>query len=520
MASCEITRLLASFLDSTTDRLAVLCTMPADVKQETYNPVILTPLSRINPRKLKATLDSVASSIVNPGKSILIEAIKQAQQVLLKSTHSPLLGEPIHETFGHVVVLTADARGLCGVNLGSRTLQTHILCTGIPKEGIWNKIESNGWKMCLMSAFVAKDRPHHSRSKKDIDPQSLNNRLLALVQHARSGRLAAFLTDVVLDIESGSGCRREKTMGWSSYSKLQIGEVKTVLVSLLHEGSITEPTYLDNPCWHDFNAPSNGDKLMEEIDRLLGFPEEGVLTAKLRYQQSSLPKHTTCVTTTNCLLRLQLPTPKANKVVGKPLPSKGTRLVHQRLAEYFAAYYKPRDALSALQQEFGEEGCRSACPVYINALVDELKYQARILERIAIEHSPQKPTNQSKKPGPGAAVDCSRPLSFSQENYKPCHRTKIPGKESLMPSESQIRLVEQLGLDDAWRIWSDLRHMVGGENAENRRMLSTSLALKERAARISEAALKNKKSIGGSTVRSFSSPLQRSTKSNVVAPWL
>ena len=509
MASCDITSLLASFLDTTTDRIAILCTMPTDAKHDTCNPVTLAPLGRINTQKLKAILDNVASSVVQPDARVLIAAIKQAQQILFRPERFPSLCEPVHETFGHVIVLTADASGLLGQDFDSDTIQTHILCTGIPREGIWNEIECNGWKMSLMSAFLTRNRPHHSRSKKDIDPRSLNNRLQALVRYARSGKFADFLTDVVLDIEPQYGFGKDKTLGSSSYSKVRIGETKTVLVSLLYEGRFTKPASSIDTEWYDLCASSNSDDLVEEIDRMLGLPKDGMITAKLSYKHSLLPMNTTCTTVARSRLKLQLPLPEGRKSIGKLMPSKSASLLNQRLAEYYAAYYKPQDALSALQQEFGKEGCHSACPVYIIALTDELKYQARISERIAIEHSPRKPTTRSQGPHFGTVVDHARPSLLYSENCKLRDWMKVPDEEFLVPDGSRLEVVEQLGLDDAWRIWNDLRNMARGEKPENGAKISTSMDKEEQLKKIKEMALKRKGSLGGSTMRSFSSPLQR-----------
>ena len=523
MASCDITILFASLLDVETDRLAIISTMPTNAEQGTCNPVTLAPLDRVNKRKLKVILDSIASSTVQPGTTVVIEAVKQAQEILLKSERLCVLDKPTNETFGHVVVLTADVKGLCGEILDSSSLQTHILCTGIPKERIWDEVECNGWKMCVMSPFLARNRPHHSRSKRDMDPQSFDNRIHALIQHARSGQLADVLTDVVLDINCGSGSRKEKTMGWSSFSKLRIGEVKTVLVSLCHESNVTEPTFLNGPDSCESSAPSNGENLMEAIDRMLGLSEDRVLKAKLRYKHSSLPINTTCTTTTKCLLNLQFPTSKGKTLIRRPVPSKSTNLLHQRLAEYYAAYYKPRDALLALQQEFGEGGCHSTCPIYINALADELKYQARISERMAIENSPQKSIALSRAPRLGPAVDYPRRSSSSRRQYRPYNETKALTDKALKPDGSQVHLVEQLGLDDAWKIWHDIRHMARGEKVENRSVSTpTSAMMKKRAKRFSETIMKEEKNMGGSTMRNFSSPLERSRNGGhlVVDPWL
>ena len=520
MASCEIAGLFASFLDTNTDRMAVICTMPADTKQNTCNPTVVSPLSRINPRKLKAKLDNVISSTGQPRSEAMIAALKDAQQILMRSERLSSIGEPQCNTFGHIIVLTADISALWGKDLSHQTLQTHILCTGLPQQREWDEIECSGWKMCILNAFLTRNHSHNFTSKKDMDPRSLNNMLQTLIRHAHYGGLAGFLTDVVLDIEHRSEFIIKKTMGWSNYSKLQIGEVKTIVLRLLAAGHASSPDSVDSQKWCDSTASPSGDDLMAELDRMLGFPKDGMITIKLNYKHSSLPANTICTTTAKCLIHVPLSTPEGKQSVRKPVFSKAKVLLHQRLAEYYATYFKPRDAISSLRREFGEGGCRSACPVYINAIADELKYQARISERIAIENSPQKPIVQYKEPHPDTRIACFGQSALSSENYKPREWINVPDEDIFVPIGSHVQVAEQLGLDNARKIWNELRNMSRGDRSENTKNFSTSPTHQERAKEITEMALKNKRSIGESTLRSLSTPVRRSSKGGLIAPWL
>ena len=520
MASCETARLFASFLDTATDRMAVLCTMPVDTEQSSVNPTAMSPLSRINVRKLKAILDNITSSTAQPNPEAMKLALKDAQKILLKSKRLSSVGNSLCDTFGHIMVLTADIGALCEVDLCHQTLQTHILCTGLPPQRKWNQIECNGWKICTLNAFLNRDYPYHLTSKRDMDPHSLNNRLQSLVWHAHRGILADFLTDIVLDIEPRSGCIIKKTMGWSNYSKLQIGDAKTIIVRSLAAGHPSSLDYVDTQKWLDSMASPVGDDLMAELDRMLGIPKDGMMTVKLKYKHSSLPANTTCTTSAKCLIHVPLSTPEGKQSRRKPTVSKAQTLLHRHLAEYYATYFKPRDALSSLRREFGDAGCQSACPVYINAIADELRYQARISERIAIAKSPQKPTIHYGEPRPGNQVEVFGQPALDPKNSKPGDWISVPEEDIFTPTGSHVQVAEQLGLDNARKIWNDLRNMSKGDRCENMKNFSTSLTHQDRAKNITEMVLKNKRSISESTLRSLSMPVRRSSKGGLIAPWL
>ncbi len=520
MTSCEVTRILASSLDNTTDRIAIICSMSTGMREENHNNTSDTELNWINLKTLKATLDSVASSTIQPDAGVLIEAIKRAQRILRDSERVQIFGAPTCEVFGHVIVLTADASSLCGEDLKDDTIQTHVLSTGIPKNRDWDKVECNGWKMCLLDPLLTGSGLFHSRSKRVHQPRSLHKNLQALIQHARSGQLIDCLTDIIVDLKPQAGCTKERVLGRTNFPRLQVGETKTVVVSLISESQLTNLDFAGHFDVHDRNALNNDDDLMVEIGSMLDIPKDRMLTVNLTYKHSSMPKNTFCTAGAKCLIQMQPPYSNYRQSVRKQSDCKETVLLHQRLAEYYASYYTPRDALTSLRQEFGDEGCDSACPKYITALADELKYQARISERIAIQNSPKKPLRKPLDSPTSYHTARSRKPSRKSENQKPITWTKGSDSEPHTPDESNTKVVEELGLDDARKIWSDLRHMSKGEQSQSKAVAPISLSLQERGKAIAEMAPRDQKSAGDVTLRRFVAHPQRVTKSALFPPWV
>lgn len=479
----------------------------------------IAELDWVNSKKLKAALDSIASSTVQPDAGVLIEAIKGAQHMLRDSERTHVFGAPTSQTFGHIIVLTADASHLCGEDLNDATIQMHVLSTSIPQNRVWDKVECNGWKMCLLDPFLG---PNQSRSKKKHHPRSLNDKLRALVQHARCGQLTDCLEDLVVEIEPQAGCTKERVLGNTRFSRLQIGEAKTVVVSLITEARFAGLNYSGTSDIQDFNVLNTDEDLMVEISQMLAFPKDKMFTVNLRYKHSSLPKDTICAASTKCLIKMQSPSVNNSQPVRKPVVSKGIALLHQRLAEYYAAYYTPRDALTTIWKEFGEEGCRSACPTYITALADELKYQARIAERIAIENSPKKPLIQQFNSGTSLHTAWSCSPSAKSENQKPVAWTKDSDSEPHTPNGSQNKLVEQLGLDDAGKIWSDMRHKSRGEQTrhEDRAKRPASPGLRERGKVLADSGLKSQRSMADLTLRAMVAHPQRVARSTLLPSWV
>ncbi len=423
MASCEITRSLASILNVVTDRMAVLCTSPInDHRTLGANFTKIWPLSGIKLQKLKTVLDAVVNTKEVPSTSSWKHTIGSATEILCQSMVPETDAEILQDTFGLVIILTANPEGIPSSSLAHDKLRFHLVCPASVPRHNFDAVSCNGWKLRSNSGR----EPQAGKALKDTDRTSLLNKLRDLIMHARGGKDAGKLTYLSLDIKAGSRCRIESVIGKSEYLTLHPGELRTILVKLKVPGVKTE----DHTLPRSATLPALGQysiEIEDELDRMLRaapLPAK-VLTARLKYKHSSLSANTTCSVFAECSLKKRVESPvdeMQSKKVFAEEPVKVKSLVHERLAYHIATQGSPGQALSAFRNEFGDEGWRSHCPDYTHFILNELKYQARITERLEIDASPKKmilPHTMNWDPLPNDPFGHTSRLALNNENTRP-----------------------------------------------------------------------------------------------------
>ena len=471
MASCETTRALASMLNVVTDRLAILCTTPINDHRTLGSEFTkIWPLSSIRVRKLKAVLDAVVNTKEETTTFSWTNTIKVATETLL---HSAVLNpdtELLQDTFGHVIILTANVRGLPDGTLTHEKIQFHVACPTTVPLSDFDAIDCNGWKLRSTCSNESQTiNPH-----KGFDPTTLLDKLRRLILHARSGRDVGKLTYLSLDIKAGPNCSIQNVMGKSAYLTLHPGELRTVLVKLKIHASEARETQL--ACSNTLPEMGPGSvEILKELDEMLKVVPRPtkILAAKLKYKHSLLPAATTCSVDADCKVNRRTATSVCGTEHGRPVseePAQCTTTVHQRLAYYLATYDSPKSALSAFKDEFGEDGWRSQCPDYTHLILEELKYQGRIQERLEIDASPKKPLlpltmkrNPSLEDGSERFLgECLR----GAEQYMPeSWSTYVPDADTSNPNDSHRALIAdkemtvklEQGVKHGVKIcWSDL----------------------------------------------------------------
>ncbi len=476
MASCEVTRALASILNLVTDRMAVLCTSPInDHRTLGADFTKIWPLSGIKLHKLKTVLDAVANSREVPSTSSWIDTIESATELLLQSPVPDADAEILQDTFGLVIILTANGEEIPSRSLAHDKLHFHVVCPASVPRSNFGSIDCNGWKLRSMSG----KEPQACRPQKDTDPTSLLNKLRDLIMHARGGKDAGKLTYLSLDIKPGPKCRIENVIGKSEYLTLHPGELRTILVRLRVPAVKIQQHTLSRSA----TLPALGQysiDIQDELDRMLGAAPRPakVLTARLKYKHSLLSANTTCSVVAECALKKRMATPieemQSEKLSAKE-PVKVTTLVHERLAYHLATYGSPKNAISAFRKEFGDEGWHSHCPDYTSLILNELKYQARITERLEIDASPKKPMllhTMSGAPSPDNRFGRPNQLAFNGENSRPDSWYTEVQDDDDAPSSPRVQLitledlrkatkpVQQMHaeLEQASLLWDDLRN--------------------------------------------------------------
>ena len=474
MASCETARFLASLLDPTTDRLVILNTMPVDA--DIPNPTVVSPLSETTVRNAKSNVDTIVGSIDKPDPEALSMSIALAKKILTQSRSSKTDSQRNQSVLGHIFVLSPKLNGLSPRTLRDDRLQVHLICPGSIPWKAPVKSECNGWK--LRSQYTD-ELQFVTYNKKDTDATSLFNRLRGLVFHARRGICSGVISDLILDINVGPECSIEGVMGRREISSLHPGEVITALVKL-RAGAPPAKGYSLSPSENSPRTRSSSHNLTDEIDGLLGTTPITILTAKIKYKHSLLPTGTMCTVTAESRLKREDPTSSRSRLKHTPSntqPSKVTKArvsVQKRLVFYLATHHSPRHALSTLTQEFGQAGCRSVCPQYIKLVSEELKYQARIIDRFDLASSGtgfggEAPEIPFEHFGQGL---------FDITNYKPHDwLTNVPDEKhsssTVRHNRRQVSVERQVSVqhrsvrqseDDARRVWGPTVKMCGGRH--------------------------------------------------------
>ena len=381
MASCETTRFLASLLNPTIDRMAILSTMP--IYADMSNPRVVSPLSETTAHNVKSKVDTIFSSLEKPKPEALSTVINLAKDVLAQGSFRNPFDERRQSTLGHIFVLSPKLNGISTQLLQDETIQTHLICPGSVPWKVLEKVECNGWKL---QPYYTDELQFLTYKQKDSDVNSLFNRLRGLISRVRRGKCCGKITDLVLNINAGPECSIESVIGREEIPFLQPGEVNTALIRLRIGAPPVRGYSLSPSQGSQQRRPSSLD-LTDEIDGLLGTSAITVLTATLKYRHSFLPIGTTCTATAETRLKREDPRSARSRLRQsspkvKSLKVAGSQMTMQkRLIFYLATHHSPRHALSIITQDFGEAGCRSACPGYIKLVNEELKYQARIIDR-------------------------------------------------------------------------------------------------------------------------------------------
>lgn len=550
MASCETARFLASILNRITDRFAILCTSTTGISPT--DSTIAMELSHINLHSIKIALDAITSSAERPKPNAWVDTIHCAEELLLRSAVPDPDEEPIQDTFGHIFLFTPNPDGLPLQSLVHEKLTFHLISpAGAPRSDqsiqcndykicswsenevqaaskkmdldpmIVSSIHCNGWKLRSLS----ENDTQVVSKKKDLDPMSVSNRLRVLISQARNGKVLGSLTDLVLEVSAGPDCAIEGFLGKVKFTKLHPGEVFTALFKLRVRATTADGYSLSCPATPPSEALLDTKDIMNHLDKMLGTIDAKILTARLTYRHSLLPAGTTCSITSVCHMKRVRPDPDQKLSPSKRVSQVRdcTILVEKRLAYYQATHGSPRSALKVLHQEYGDRFHNSVCPDYINLLAKELRYQARIVERLEIDVSPRK--SSAVRPADSPSEKRSQSC-FDDENYTPGHRTTgdIPTEELFIakPALAVLSLKksrEQLRTDEARKIWGDMRKM---KRPPDQTMIGRSLSSQVEEARkesIRELAVKNKRSVGSETLRSIFSAGESMGK-GLGAPWM
>ena len=452
LANCEATSFIISCLLSQ-DHVAVYCTCPT-----TSDPLWVGQFPNV-----RSVLDSIVGETSRPKASYLRRAVEAAAAKLAPKTNSTPSSEPA--ALGHLFVFTSNTFALDKL-LPNTQYQIHTICAGpIPWSLAQPSSPVNGW--CITNS-PSKLRDSRRRES------ALCTQLRLLMNSARSGHSPDQLRNVSVSVTSGPSNAIEGVLGSTCFASLRPGEIRTVLVKA-HLATSPASPLLDFP--RGFVTPSGTIDLDRELGATLKDQPTPALTVQLKYEHSALPTETTCEANQNVRL----------------VPSTGSHeVVQARLAFHLAMSQNPRRGLAALKNQF--TGCSSE---YVQALMDELKYQARVLERF--EHTRYSPRKRLP-----ASTQGSSNANPSQIDLYAFPAPPAPLRPRRKESEDDD--------DPAHQIWADLKVRKSPNNNRTVLRKASTASLRQ----IKQTAENNRRSVAPDSLRS----LRYEKRQENVAPWL
>lgn len=526
MASCETARFLSSLLDSSNDRMAIICTSSLSAEHPEIRTLL--PLTSVSPRRTKAIVDTIVSSTERPSPLALEGAVRSARALLEQSTLRDQNSGLGPSAFGHIFILTSHSSGLPLELLVHDKIRLHLVCPGSVPWKDEAEVRCNGWKLQSMHSKEL----HSVRHAKDPDTSSLFNQLRTTIADARTGLLHGAVSGLVLDLRPGRNCTIESVIGHRKIPSIQLGERIVALVTLKIGLAPASGYTLRSRRRRDGSSEACNDP-DKQLDELLGTTPVNVLRATLRYKHSLLPPATQCILTTDCQMRRPLPPAQWTDLPLGPPASKHQHPlieIQKHFAFHIATHHEPRQAMTVLMEDFGDGGRRSACPDYIRLLLEELKYQARTIERFdqGDYHSgPIVLTPRELRPDVWGQEHFGHGL-FDASNYRP--QEWITDAPDEVPIQFPVRSSSKLQArdltcsdettDEARRIWVDLkrkskRHCrrTGSENSMPREF-------DEATRRLKDLALRNKRSVGADSLKCLAYPEYRGGMMESYSPWL
>ncbi|MCJ1249312.1 hypothetical protein MMC30_006535 [Trapelia coarctata] len=450
LSSCDIAGEIASALDTNRDGFAFGTTSPLG-EDTAGSGVMLMPLSKISPRKVRNLLDSIVGCAALPTKNYLAEQIEHAKQhIRLHAPHFHDM-EPGFVAVGHVVVLTPNLNAIPQSAYGDKSIGLHVICPGIVPWRRMATATGDGWR--IHSLFQPAEPLHPAHLMKSKDHYA---KIRTFISHLRSGSSSGKLLNLDFNIKASPDCVTDGSLGVGGFLSLQPGEVRTIMVKVKMRTPRSERTFLSN--FDGTMGTTLNDELIEDIKALLRPRSLPIVRAKLRYNHSKLQGGTVCEVKGTASVEVSNPQfPQAGGVLSQRnerhiLPS----IFHvQRCLIYHLATHAetPGQALKSLRDHFSSEHVGPVCTEYLSSVVGELKYQERIIQRLELADN----------------GDTFKELveSGSRKNvgYKPYTWVMLPDDEFLPPygdirqAEPRATAVNPFSFDQAITPDTRLRHM-------------------------------------------------------------
>ena len=369
-------------LDQKQDRVTLFESFPSSGCPQGTNHIL--PINKMTRIQQKNILDSILSSAALPESQNLAQAIEQARNHL-KDPFTQLGAKEVgYTTLRHVLVLTSNLddvpihlHDMDGIGL-------HVICPGVVP---WQSLKASYWKGWHVYQYPATPDKHNSKTLMYHDEFKIT--INTLISNLRHGATRELLTELELSIKSSQHCTILDIVGQCSIPALQPGGFVTVLVKLKLRDTSTNRHSSSKSSQSQHSALKSID-LADHKTKGDGRCALSLLRVRLRYKHSVLPQGTTCEISEEAFVSItsEKPTPlQSSSQVSlgvNRIHDKKALLVQRSLIYRLATLYGPDQALKTLCEYFDPQTTSLLCPQYLQLVMDELKYQCRVTERLGL----------------------------------------------------------------------------------------------------------------------------------------
>ena len=354
--ACQSTVDLATKLTHTKDRLAIICTSPAEAWTSSRSGYVLRDLVAVDVMAIQKALRAAVHARLNipPQKLDMDRTLADAFHILAN-------GEDMDRTGGlfcHVVLMTANAQVCGGSTQRSAPVCIHVIQTSVVP---WRQTASPCTGRLITS---------------DVSSASLKNKVADLLYDARSRLSIGSITNAELKVEAvDSCCNIQEVVGKQQFAVMSPGEVRNVLVRVNVKRCTSPPTSLT-------------ETLYAELENLLGVVATELLQVTITYQHSIFAHNTTLRTTAVCgLPRYDTRSIWVNAASTTPPRSERYHAqseVFQKLLLCIAASKHPEIAMGALQSLQPPTAVEGNLLVLLESIKTELSYQLHVMNMYKI----------------------------------------------------------------------------------------------------------------------------------------
>ena len=508
MRCYDTLKLVMMHLDSSNDRLAMLRTNNTD--RGAMEDYTILPLGGVDSRRIKAGFDSIQSSQETPDNDYLSRSVKAAQILLLLSLDKAEESEERLQPSKHVLVLTSNPSALGQDICGEDNIQVHVLCPQPTVNRGNRQVCNNGWFLVNRDFEAQFDRVQNTSG-------DFRRSIRSLISHARSGVTPSVLTSVSITINASKSCSLKGIIGATKFLQLHPGEVVSVLVKARAYKRSTSKSSL-NEFPRGLRTLSGLVDLEKELECMLAESVDPTLNVKVEYTHPALPQGTNCQLVRE--VRVPAPASKPSQMTRNNRVFNCDAQIQSRQIQHIIAQKAPNNALAILRTHLGHDGSFGTRPDFLRTAMEELKYQARILERFDLTSEVGEFNPAASRVWGSTGNRSVATVSSASTIWRTPSRIPRP-EGSVTPLASPVRpqplrVVNHASsnetMDHARRIWMELRQKTKG----NIRNTDDSPEQEERLKKIKQRAASNRRSVGMDTLKSMT----RGPRKENVAPWL